>query len=107
MNIKERIRRSKPYLLGVVSGISISVCLVGLNAMKEPKTEYLAPQPFTESSVSQFNFDYMKTGQGPISNRTERYYHRGLDWIMIKDFPEHVNSYEGIFKGVSEVLWSK
>ena len=41
-----------------------------------------------------------------ISNRTERYYHRGPDWIMMKDFPDHIDSYEATFEWISEELWT-
>ena len=104
MKIKESISRFRPYLLGFISGMFISILLVGLNAMKEPRVEYLAPPPFTESSATMTGLQ--SYGEGIITNRSDRYFYRGLDWIIIKDFPDHIDSYEGIFEGVSEVLWS-
>ena len=82
--------------------------------MDIPMANYLDPGSSTEKEVAVDNSVFLKYmpvvhsyKDGDITNRTERYYHRGSDWIMIKDFPEHTDKYEVIFKGVSEELWSK
>ena len=102
------IVRCRPYLLGFVSGMFVSVIIVGLNAMKEPRIEYLAPAPFADSAPNSAVHQMMLYGKEEgITNRTARYYHRGIDWIMIKDFGLNIDNYEEDFKSISDILWNK
>lgn len=97
--------RSRPYILGFVSGILMSITVVGVNAFKEPVNHDLVlPAPFTENADVDQLLSYSK---GAISNRSDRYYHRGVDWIMIKDFPDHIKNYEGDFRKISDLLWKE
>ena len=96
------IVHSRPYLLGFVSGMFVSIMIVGLNAMREPRIEYLAPPPFAENSNIHQMLLY---GEGSIIDRSDRYYHRGLDWIIVKDFPGNIDSYEKDFKSISDILY--
>ena len=112
MNFKSSIvpfiLRCRPYLLGFISGMFVSVIIVGLNAMKDPRVEYLAPPPFTDSAPNSAVHQMMLYGkEGGITNRTARYYHRGTDWIMIKDFGLNIDNYEGDFKDISDLLWNR
>ena len=102
------ILRCRPYLLGFVSGMFVSVIIVGLNAMKEPRIEYLAPAPFADSGPNSVPHQMLLYGkEGGITNRTARYYHRGIDWIMIKDFGLNIDNYEEDFKSISDILWNR
>ena len=90
IRVKNLIIRSRPYILGFVSGILMSITIVGINAFKEPVIYNVAPSPFTNRPPSPLVHQMLLYGEGGITNRTERYYHRGLDWIMVKDFPDNI-----------------
>lgn len=112
MNFKSSIvpfiLRCRPYFLGFISGMFISIIIVGLNAMKDPRVEYLAPAPFTDSASNSVVHQMMLYGkEGGITTRTARYYYRGTDWIMIKDFGLNIDNYEGDFKDISDLLWNR
>ena len=103
-----KIKAVRPYLLGFILGLFAAAIVVKVASIGIPETQYLAPTPFTENTEFLKYMPVIHSYKGGvITNRTERYYHRGLDWIMIKDFPEHTDKYEVSFKGVSEELWSK
>ena len=101
------IIRSRPYLLGFVSGISISIVVVGVNAFKEPVIYNVMPPPFTDTGPNSDVHQMLLYGEGGITNRSDRYYHRGSDWIMIRDFGLNIDNYEENFKDISHLLWTK
>ena len=50
---------------------------------------------------------------GVVDDKSERYYQRGNDWIMIKDFPEIIDNYAGHYQlntdlqNMSDITWAK
>ena len=44
---------------------------------------------------------------GVLSNKTDRFYTRGKDWIIIKDFPLIIDDYQLHYKDISEDLWGQ
>ena len=108
IKIKDFIVRSRPYLLGFVSGILMCITILGVNAFKEPVNyNVVGPAPFTNSGPNSVPHQMLLYGEGGITNRSDRYYHRGLDWIMIKDFGLNIDNYEEDFKSISGILWAK
>ena len=43
---------------------------------------------------------------GVVDDKTERFYQRGKDWIIIKDFPENIDNHSLVYKKISDILWS-
>ena len=105
-NLVRLLVRSRPYLLGFVSGIVLSITVLGVNAFKEPVNyNIIAPAPFTENLDPDWDFAFMSYAGGVVNSRSDRYYHRGMDWIMIKDFPLIIDDYQAHYKDVSDDLW--
>ena len=107
----------KPLVAGIVIGLIPSVIigvtyLTGSSVIDDNPKFLLQPiadaVKFSKSSNGpKYDLSFMNYEGGVLSNKTERFYQRGKDWIIIKDFPGIIDDYQGHYKDITDSLWYK
>ena len=88
----------KPFIAGIaVVLIPVAICA----------TTNFTGTAEDKSYEPKWDTSFMTYVGGVVDDKTERYYQRGKDWIIIKDFPENIDSHSSEFQKISNVLWFK
>jgi hypothetical protein len=100
----------KPLVAGIAIGLIPSV-IIGVTSLTgssliDDSPKFLL-QPIAEHYEPEWDLSFMNYEGGVLSNKTERFYQRGKDWIIIKDFPLIIDDYQSHYKDISDDLWSK
>ena len=100
----------KPLVAGIAIGLIPSV-IIGVTSLTgssviDDNPKFLL-QPIAEHYEPKYDLSFMNYEGGVLSNKTERFYQRGKDWIIIKDFPLIIDDYQSHYKDISDDLWSK
>ncbi len=103
MKVREII---KPFIAGIAV-VLIPVAICATTNFTADKNYEQVPQPSVGPAGPKWDTSFMTYAGGVVSDRTERYYTRGKDWIIIKDFPENIDSHSSEFQKISNVLWFK
>ena len=105
----------KPLVAGIVIGLIPSVIIGGTSltgsSVIDDNPKFLL-QPIADavtlgSYEPKYDLSFMNYEGGVLSNKTERFYQRGKDWIIIKDFPGIIDDYQGHYKDITDSLWYK
>ena len=89
--------------LFLIAGITLGLFIGALWYDSElSKTD---DSPLTKHYEPKYDLSFMNYEGGVLSNKTDRFYTRGKDWIIIKDFPLIIDDYQLHYKDISEELW--
>ena len=93
--------------IGLIPSVIITVTsLTSGSSVIDDNPKFLL-QPIAEHYEPKYDLSFMNYEGGVLSNKTQRFYQRGKDWIIIKDFPLIIDDYQGHYKDISDQLWSK
>ena len=87
----------KPLVVGIAVGLIPAVIMATNIVGDSPKVERYQPK---------WDTSFMTYAGGVVDDKTERFYQRGKDWIIIKDFPENIDNHSLVYKKISDILWS-
>jgi hypothetical protein len=98
--------------LFLIAGITLGLLISGLwsdlglsyRAKIDNNPKFLL-QPIAEHYEPKYDLSFMNYEGGVLSNKTDRFYTRGKDWIIIKDFPLIIDDYQSHYKDISDELW--
>ena len=91
--------------LFLLAGITLGLFISGLVGTKVSiKTDN---SPLAKHYEPKYDLSFMNYEGGVLSNKTDRFYTRGKDWIIIKDFPLIIDDYQLHYKDISEDLWGQ
>ncbi len=95
MKVREII---KPFIAGIaVVLIPVAICAT-TNFTGTAEVKPYEPK---------WDVSFMSYVGGVVDDKTERYYQRGKDWIIIKDFPEIIDNYAGHYQNITDTMWAK
>ena len=98
---RKGISSSLFLIAGLTLGLFIGVVWYGSGTSK------IDNDPIAKHYEPKYDLSFMNYEGGVLSNKTQRFYQRGKDWIIIKDFPLIIDDYQGHYKDISDQLWSK
>tara|TARA_B100000749_G_scaffold34911_1_gene24201 strand:+ start:14356 stop:14679 length:324 start_codon:yes stop_codon:yes gene_type:complete len=107
MKVRENI---KPLVIGMAVGLIPAVIMATTSFTGTSKIDdnpKFLLQPIAEHYEPKWDLSFMNYEGGVVNSKTKRYYERGKDWIIIKDFPLIIDDYQAHYKDISDQLWSK
>ena len=107
----------KPLVAGIAIGLIPSV-IIGVTSLTGSSLIDDSPKfllhPLAEKydsreldEIAKYDLSFMNYSDGVVDEKEERFYQRGKDWIIIKDFPYAIDNYAGHYQYITDTTWFK